>query len=349
MTLDMNGALVDANSSARALATRVGAALVEGEGLDSLFAGIDLLDGGSPKSWAPDTKFAGLDAALAAPPSVPAREVFELRTEPRRGRDGLLKGWLVRLIDLTPLVVALRGRKVAVDQRDQLLKLLSHDMRAPMAAILSTLKHPGLADMPAELKQIIESSAYRALKMVDSNVRLIRAQSTDYAMEVLDFGHVVEEVVDASWSLSKEVDVKILLEPTNIDLSIIADRGSITDALTGLVSRFLNEGKGGGRLLCSFDVGSLRGSPAVTLTVRESGGGAEFKERFQTRSDRTVSPRGEEASIDYVPNGEFLMTVVARHGGVIVDQSTSDVGQSVSITIPTSGPATTLTERNLAT
>ena len=129
------------------------------------------------------------DAMVAAPRALDGGGGLRAEIDAtERSPTANLAGWVVRLMDITPLIAALRGQRAAEGHREKLLKLLSHDMRTPLAAILD---HAG-APRPRRLchpnlKQIIEGAARRALQMVDSNARLIRAQSSDYIFTELNF------------------------------------------------------------------------------------------------------------------------------------------------------------------
>ena len=334
LVLDRDGGLVAASAEARALGGRLGVSLDERGGGERLLARVRLANGGGSPPWVPVAGTDGVDAIVSEPQPWSDDPVFELKSTRRHGADGRSAGWVVRLVDITPLIAAVRGRNEAIGHRDSLLKLLSHDMRSPLAAILATLAHPDLGEMPANLKQIIESAARRALHMVDSNVRLIRAQSSNYTFIELDFCHVMEEVVDACWSSSKAAGVKIVLQPPAAEQSILADRGSLTDALTDLIGKLLTGSVAGGRLVCSFEASTLQRQPAVTLTIKDANDGAIVRNRSRTVQGSAAFSQIETDAVDDEAGLDFFKTVIARHSGAIIRGSEPGIGRSISITIP---------------
>ena len=334
MVLDRGGNIVAANLAARTLIASLEIDPNSANSVERVLAKVRVTNGGGKPPWIPTSETGGLEAVVASPEPLTGGPLFELSTTPRGSAKGGKAGWIVRLVNVTPLVAALREKRSVTDQRDQLLKLLSHDMRTPLAAILTTLRHPDLGAMPDNLRQIIEKAAYRALHMVDHNARLIRAQFSNYTFAALDFRHVVEEVIDGVWSLSKSSGVKLVLDLPDDELLILADRGSLTEALTDLCRQLLKTSHAGRTLRFEVSAASLRGSPAVKLCIRELHD--KVAERLQSRASGGP-PYPSRSKIDPHDDANgmvFLKTVVSRHSGTMTLNSQLGVHRTVSITIP---------------
>jgi signal transduction histidine kinase len=339
MVLDLEGRIVAANSAAQALGDLPSTAIDGSVGVEQVFAKVRLSNGGGSPPWRPIATADGLDVLVAESDLAADERIFELRSSLRHGADNKPRDWIVRLVELTSLVAALRGQKAAVAHREQLLKLMSHDMRSPFVAILATLRSPDLQLLPEMPRQVIETTSHRALNIMDSAVRLIRAESSDYEFVPLDFAYIAEEVIDASWSLGRTAGVKLVLEPPNSELFILADRGSLTDALAGLFRTKLSVSDPGRVLRCGFQDSDLRGKPAVRFVVQDIADTAPGRGRPKASSDTSgLSRNGPDTSDD--DSGFLLLkTEVRRHSGTTTREIEPGVGQTVSITLPLAEPS----------
>jgi signal transduction histidine kinase len=101
-----------------------------------------------------------------------------LRYAPCTTSAGESLGWIASWVDITALHASER-------QRDDMLHLLSHDMRSPQASILALLdtERPQIDSKPAmELMERVERYARRALALADDFVQLARAESQHYSL-----------------------------------------------------------------------------------------------------------------------------------------------------------------------
>ena len=334
MVLDSDGNIVAANLAARTFIDPLEIKLGGEASVEQVLANVRVANGGGSPPWVPISGTTNFDTMVSSSEPLTDRPIFELRTKPRASAGKGKAGWIVRLVDVTPLITALREQRSARDQRDQLLNLLSHDMRTPLAAILTTLRHPDLGAMPENPRRIIEKAAHRALHMVDHNARMIRAQCSDYAFAALDLIHIVEEVLDDVWSLSKAAGVRLVLLPSNDELMVLADRGSLTDALTDLVKQLLNTSRAGCALQCELRATVLNGRPAVTLFIGEVYDKQAKRPRLPTPTGTASGFENMIGSSDDTNGVAFLKTVVARHSGIVVLERAQGAGRRVSITIP---------------
>jgi signal transduction histidine kinase len=338
MVLDLGGAIVAANAAARALDGFPTTPLDGSTEVEPLLSEIRLTNGGGSPPWVPVPGHIGLDAFVSASEWSADQRIYELDSVPREDADGRTTGWIVRLSDQTPLIAALRGQAAASGHRDRLLKLMSHDLRSPLAAILATLSHPDLNTMPDTLRRVIETGARRTLHMIDSNVRSIRAETADYRFAPLDLSHIVEEVIDASWSQSKAAGVKLALEPPSEDFFVLADRGYLTEAITDLFRHLLNSGGAGRVLRCDFRPSTLGGIAAVTLSIRDGAEDALNRGRPDMSADRIAPARSAFDVAEDDSRIMFFNVVVKRHSGTATLEGEPGVDQIASITIPLTDP-----------
>lgn len=335
LVLDGGGNIVTANAAARALFGERDTVA----GVSRTFGKIQLLNGGGTPPWIPSSTTGDYAAFVGSSKPSTAEPIFELRTTARNPAQTGKTGWIVRLVEVTPLVAALRARSQTTEHLNQLLKLMSHDMRTPMVAILTTLKHPDLSAMPPAMHRIIEKAASRALHMIDYNARLIRVQTTDYIFSPVNIAHILEDVIDGAWALTKSVGAKIELKHTDCEQFILADRGTITAALSDVCTQMLN-GSGKDHVIeWVISAANLDERPAATVSVREIFNPLDGRDR-SSGSRHPASRLGGEITQPFENDGlAFLKSVVARHSGATTLTVDPSFGRVVSVTIPTVDPA----------
>lgn len=258
----------------------------------------------------------------------------------RRGRDHMLRyapcttstgglpGWIASWIDITALHASER-------QRDDMLHLLSHDMRSPQASILALLEteRPHL-DSPRAVDLIarVERYARRSLALADDFVQLARAESQHYQMELLNLHELAIDASDEIWpqANAKHIDVRCGCEGEHF--WVLADRSLMTRALINLLSNAVKYSPPATRVDCI-----VRATPeAVICVVRDQGYGiareqqAHLFERF-----RRFHAAGQPASDGTGLGMAFVKTVVSRHAGDIAIESGLNMGTTVTITLRT--------------
>jgi hypothetical protein len=332
--LDLSGKIVDANAAARALEGFPPTPLDGSAGIEQVLARLRLTNGGGSPAWVPVPGDGAFDA-LVSVPDLPADErIYRIESTMSEDSYGRTTGWIVRLGDVTGLIEALRAERAAAGHRDRLLKLMSHDLRSPLAAILATLRHPDLAIMPEDPRRVIETAALRTLHMIDSNVRSIRAECADYVFVPLDLSYIVEEVVDASWSAGKAAGVKLVLEPASEDISIMADRGYLTEAVTDLLKYLIDTGGPGRIILCAFHPSTLGDKAAVTFVAKDVVDEGWNRGRPITNNGGAAPSPGAAEATDIESRLVFSRTVMKRHSATATLEGEPGVGRTASITIP---------------
>ncbi|MGO4396117.1 sensor histidine kinase [Variovorax sp. M-6] len=211
------------------------------------------------------------------------------------------RGWLVVLIDITPMRQAER-------QRDEALRFLAHDARESGATILALLdlarqRPEAFAD--GSLLPIVEREAQAGLERSDGFVALARAQARPLQVEPLDLIALLRLVVDAAWALAARQRVRILLPSVPDEAPCLADRGLLTRALDAMLDHALQRAPPGSALHC----GVAADGPRWRISLREPTAGAPV--RLQSRLVRTVAQRhGGTMEIDHAADAGCTVTLV---------------------------------------
>jgi CHASE2 domain-containing sensor protein/signal transduction histidine kinase len=256
----------------------------------------------------------------------------------RHGRDHMLRyapcttsageslGWIASWVDITALHASER-------QRDEVLHLLSHDMRSPQASILALLdtERPHIDSRRAvDLMERIERYARRTLALADDFVQLARAESQHYHLELLNLHELAIDASDEIWPLAHAKNIEVRCEREGELFWVLADRSLMTRALINLLSNAVKYSPPETRVDCIVS----ETPEAIVCMVRDAGYGialeqqAHLFERFR-RFHRDGQPPSDGTGLGMA----FVKTVISRHAGDIAIESAPDRGTTVTITL----------------
>lgn len=236
-------------------------------------------------------------------------------------------GWLLTLVDLTDM-------RRALQQRDQAMNFISHDIRAPNASILTLLEmqraYPGRM-AGDELLLRIERYAQASLGMAESFVQLASAQAQEYHMAPLDLVALLAETTDDLWALARDrqVDLRITTAPETA--LCVGDRALLRRALANVINNAIKFSPEGSVVQCAI---AERG-PHWVVSVRDQGPGIAPElqgqlftpyQRLHDRSHPTVHGVGLGLAL--------VSTVVQRHGGSLEVDSDTGRGAEFRLVLP---------------
>ena len=333
-----DGGIVLANAAAHALARSLGLRPQEFTNVAETLGNIRLVNGGGSPIWIPTSSGDDLEAIMAGIGETDRGPFYRLHSTRRLGANGDIVGWILQLTNITNQISVARGKSSATMHRDRMLNLLSHDMRSPHVAILSALAHPDLRTVAENPRQVIERAARRALNMVDSVVRMVRAESCDYALEPIELAHVLEEVVDLVWSAAKEAQSTVELKTTTSAFVVMSDRTMILQALTALLANVINYNVRGQTILVELRTGPL--VPAATVECTVSYSLKTLSQRELSRMFTRFAPLQPSATGSMGENDglSFVRAVILRHGGTLEWETMSDARRRISIRLPLADP-----------
>ncbi|HEX7936429.1 MAG TPA: ATP-binding protein, partial [Paraburkholderia sp.] len=354
---DARGIVLIANHAAKAHFARLGASMPEGRAMQAVLGGLALvkaIDSGGASDAENNLLAHTHWPALLDPARREFAALMAQGVEVRdaNGRDHLLRyancadaqgattGWIAGLVDVSALHAAER-------QREDALRLLSHDMRSPQASILALVEIERAREEPAlarDLLERIERYAQRALTLADDFVQLARAESQTYALEPVN---LAELMIDASDEVWPQAHAKRIALHTETDGEpgedsghwICADRSLMTRALVNILNNAVKYSPPDTRIVCELATvaafASRGGAQRVACTIRDEGYGipaeqqAGLFERFR-RFHETERPEVGGAGLGMA----FVKTVVTRHGGDIDVVSAPGRGTAVTIYLP---------------
>ncbi|MDA7418633.1 CHASE2 and HATPase_c domain-containing protein [Xenophilus arseniciresistens] len=233
-------------------------------------------------------------------------------------------GWMVALVDITRM-------RQAQSQRDEALRFISHDMREPMAAILTVLQllraPVDAASLPRMLERI-HRHASTGLELADGFVNVARVEVQAFQPTCVDLVPLLQEAVDLAWvqGRARQVDVRITHGPAQA--CVRGDRSLLRRALANVMSNALKYSPTGGEVLCWID----EGPESWRLSVRDQGPGIPPELQSQLFVPFHRLHHESHPEVHGVGLGLLLVrTVMQRHGGGVQIQSAAGDGCCVSL------------------
>ncbi|MGL6043491.1 MAG: CHASE2 domain-containing protein, partial [Sandaracinobacteroides sp.] len=308
---DLEGQVVIANDAADALfATRVAGALVS-RPLEELFRALD------PDPRLPDPRAVELLGSMRLQALTPERGYetrladgtsLEIRVAFFTDAERRPLGWIARFADITQLRASER-------QREDALRLLTHDMRAPQASILAVLEAEG-KKVPPELARRLERYAHQTLSLADDFVHLARAESGRFAVETFNLSEAMLDSVDDLWPLADAKRIRIVSNVPDEDAMVTGDRALLTRSITNLLGNAIKYSD----KRTKVEARVLLEGREVVCEIADEGRGiaAEDLGKLFEAFSRLAPPEGAPAATAAPGAGlglAFVKAVVERHRG----------------------------------
>jgi CHASE2 domain-containing sensor protein/signal transduction histidine kinase len=239
---------------------------------------------------------------------------FEIRYVAQCDASDAQVGWIIRIVDISPL-------KQAERHREDALQLLSHDMRAPQSAILALLRGPE-ARVPKAVRIRIEGLAKRTLDLAEDFVQLARAEAKPLEIEPVDLNDIAIDAADALWPTAKARSIKVDVEGIDDFHMVDGDRQLLTRAVINLIGNAIKYSDDGTHIRCGL---SQEGGH-IRLTIADQGIGMTEEQLSK------LFARFQRGSREGVGLGlAFVRTVIDRHNGTIDCKSAPGKGTTFTI------------------
>jgi len=241
-------------------------------------------------------------------------------------------GRLQRLLDLRTL--SLSSALEALDLRDELLAIVSHDLRNPLSAIalntqlLERLVSSGDPRL-SRISRSLDSSIAQMQRIISDLLDLAAINAGKFSVQLKpgDVRSPIEEAVETSRPVSAKKSIALEAEIGPDPLPARFDSGRIVQVLQNLIDNALKFTPDGGRISVEG-----RRTEHVEIRVRDTGRGLQPEEisvifdRFQQ-----VEKRGRRA----LGLGLYISrSIVESHGGRIWAESVPGEGSTFLFTLP---------------
>jgi len=215
-------------------------------------------------------------------------------------------------------------------QREEVLQLLSHDMRAPQSAIIASLE--GELDQTARSR--IEQNARRTMRLAQDFVDIARMQESAFAGEDILLESVVHDVTDRLWPLAEERQVKIDVVEQAEEGFVLAEPDALSRGIENLLDNAIKFSPADSRITATLSRTEIDGAAYLSVAITDQGTGIDedllphlFK-RFVTVDTEQRRAKGSGLGLAYVE------TVVERHGGRIRAENRDSGGAKFTILLP---------------
>jgi len=228
----------------------------------------------------------------------------------------------------------------AIRTREDLLAVVSHDLRNPLSSILTSAaliaRRAPTGEAGARTRkhtEIIQRSVERMDRLIGDLLDLasIEAGALSIDRRVHEAAPLLREALEAQGPIARERSIELLLDPVDPHLLVNCDRDRVLQVLTNLIGNAIKFTKPAGSIVLGVDL--ARGN--VCFFVRDTGPGIAAEElphifdRFWQARRRARSGVGLGLSI--------AKGIVDAHGGRIWVESTVDVGSVFYFTLPSAG------------
>ena len=229
-------------------------------------------------------------------------------------------GGLLRLIILTD-ITELRQSQT---QRDRALQFLSHDMRTPIASILSLTRRSTQAHEPIEQREKIVHHAKALLNMMDDFILTISAEAPRYQFKQELLDNLLNDAIEQVTDLADAKGIRFHDHSDDTTVFIMANTRLLVRALVNLLFNAVKFSPAQSiihiRVTHTANAGSQ--TPQATITIDN------LVDSTAPPSDLTPSMPGFGLGLDFVD------TVIHKHQGSITRDLPQNGKASVSVTLP---------------
>ncbi len=243
---------------------------------------------------------------------------------------------VVNAIERGDFEAGMERERAVADYRQQLIRVLSHDLINTVAAISNTAEllrmEGGLSALQERGLSVIDRGSEMIKELVEDMKVLGQLGDPDYPVriETVDVSRLVRDVCDLQLVDAKTRDVELLLDVSS-GLTVPGEHADLSRMFANLVSNAIKYSDPGGRVTVS-----LRPGPCVVdFTVADQGIGISAEDRprlyeeFFRSSDRQVRRRrGHGLGLAIVHR------IVVRHGGRISVASAPGEGSTFHVLLP---------------
>ena len=280
---------------------------------------------------------------------------FDFVYHPLFDDSGKVEGVAVVAFEVTELATAKRAAEAANRAKDEFLAMLGHELRNPLAPIVTALHLMRMrgGDFAAKERAVIERQTNHLVALVDDllDVSRVAEGKVQLRREPVDIAEVVARAVETASPLIEQKRHTLTIEVPAAELMVLADPGRLGQVLANLLTNAAKYTEPGGRL----GVKARRDGDQLLIDVSDNGIGISA-EMLGSVFERFTQ---ERQALSRSQGGLGLGLAIARsmmelHGGSVTAYSAGigdgsvfsvrmalldDAGQSIASTVTASAHA----------
>jgi PAS domain S-box-containing protein len=263
--------------------------------------------------------------------------VAEVWSYPIR-QEGNIVGTVVTFLDVTDRKHAEQEIRVAAQRREQFLAMLSHELRNPLAAVLSASKIMRSDKITPQLSEkardVVERQATHMARLLDDllDVSRITKGGIELRKEDLDFRNIIDTAIEALSPVLADRKAQLIKEVPEDVLVVRGDPARLQQVVVNLLSNAVRYSPAGKRIWLR----AIATGDSVMLGVKDEGRGiaremlsAIFELFVQTEHGLDRSGAGLGIGLTLVRK------IVELHGGTVEARSDGPgAGSEFIVTIP---------------
>lgn len=224
-------------------------------------------------------------------------------------------------------------------QNEELMELVVHDLKNPLAAITSNASFIATArTLDADARDAavsIELASDNMLRMVQNLLELSRAENGQPVVrrELVDLSAVVHQAVRLMTRRAQERQIELAVAVSGTELSVQGDADLLRRAVENLLDNAIRYTSAGGRILSSC----VLDGPELALAVADQGPGIPAEQRARVFEKYARLERHEDLSQRRVSGGlglTFVKLVADSHGGSVQVKDNTPHGATFEIRLP---------------
>lgn len=231
---------------------------------------------------------------------------------------------------------AIRQLRFAQQRRDETLRFLSHDMRAPQNSILALVQlqaNPSTALSPPQAMKRVQQYASKTLNLVDGFVQLARAEAMQFQNQAFDLVDLAQQAMDDFWAQATSRQITIELDEHPHIAWVSGDWALLHRALSNLIDNAIKYSPGQTRIRCTITPSESGRHWLLTISDQGRGIPADqigllFQSFRRLEAQSADNPTGAGLGLS------FVKTVIERHGGTIKAFSEPGSGTAFTVCLP---------------
>ncbi len=235
-----------------------------------------------------------------------------------------------RVDDMRAAMQHSRDLRDQAQEREAALQMLSHDMRAPQASIITLLESESKELAPA-LRSRLTGYARRTLALADNFVQLARVNETSFSPEEVNLSDLASEAIDELYPIYAARKILVFGTGLGEPNYIMAEPGLLIRVLLNLLDNAIKYSSDGGTVECAVQYEGRY----VRLKITDQGSGMSAAQaaglftRFGSiGGKRLAGASGAGLGLTLVKSA------MERHGGTVDCSSAPGAGSCFTLRFP---------------
>jgi signal transduction histidine kinase len=263
---------------------------------------------------------------------------FDFEYQPIRAAHGAIEGIVVVVYEVTELARARAAAEAASRAKDEFLAMLGHELRNPLAPIMTAVELMGLSGSAPRERMIIDRQVRHVMRLVDDLLDVSRIASAKITLsrEPLDISDVLADAIETASPMLEHRAHRLRVTAPPGKLFVDGDRVRLAQVVGNLLTNAAKYTDTGGEI----EVTATPFGTEAIIAVRDNGQGLspELLPRvfdLFAQGTRTIerSQGGLGLGLAIVKN------LVALHGGTVSAESDgAGLGSVFTVRLPRIAP-----------